>query len=84
MVFTLIAVPCFIAGAVVGRWPAIFLALLSVAFVAIASLASPDEDLGLVGAIYLTLVITVPFCGVAIAVGVGARKLAGRLAQGST
>jgi hypothetical protein len=74
VVFSLIAAPCIIAGAVIGRWPALLLGFLPLAF----AVPAADDDLSTTGLILLTLLITVPFCFATIAAGVMLRKLIGR------
>lgn len=77
--FLLFSLPCVVAGALVGRWPAVYLGLLSAAIAIPPALRGDYEDLTGEAAVVLFVAIAAPLSCAAIAAGVGLRKVIGRL-----
>lgn len=74
-----VAGPSIAAGALVGRWPAVGLALVPLAAAIPYAFLGEHEDLSDGGLIALVAAITVPLCAAAIGAGVALRKFLERV-----
>jgi hypothetical protein len=75
--FLLFFVPCIVAGALIGNWPAVYLGLLSAAIAIPPVLRGDHEDLSPEAAVVLFASVGIPLSCAAIAAGVALRKALG-------
>jgi hypothetical protein len=81
-----VAGPGVLAGAFIGRWGGLWLALLPLVYAIPVALFAPSEtyeDLSPEGLVALTLVITVPLVAASLAIGIGFSKVIRRFTGAS-